>query len=401
VSVRPVSVLVVSHAVGVWGAQLRLIGYAPHLAERGITFTLAAPEGELAEAWVDAGLPHVRLDLPPHIDLRRAGQTGRRSATAVVREAGTQLRAARRIAARAKDHDVVLSFNLQAHLESALAARLARRPVVIEVVDLVRSGIGLRLLRTAAALADATIANSAATASTLGRRARDVHVIHPGVDLERFRPGPADPAVRASLTDAPDEPLVGIVGRVDPRKGVRDLVHAMARLEGAAAGARLVVVGDVGIGTEEDTAALHADAERLLGDRIRFVGRRRDVPEVLRALDVLASASWAEPFGRALLEAQASGVPVVGTRSGGVPEFVEDGVTGLLVSPQDPAALAAGLQRLLADAGLRERLARAGRAQAEERFGLAERYDAVAAVYAGVVARRKPRAAARTGGRAT
>jgi glycosyltransferase involved in cell wall biosynthesis len=397
----PISVLVVSHAVGVWGAQLRLIGYAPHLAERGVTFTLAAPDGELAEAWVDAGLRHVRLDLPPHIDLRRPGGTGRRSPLAAVREATAQLRSARRIASLAKDFDVVLSFNLQAHLETAVAARLARRPVVIEVVDLVRSGIGLRLLRSAAALADATIANSAATASTLGRRARDVHVIHPGVDLERFRPGPADPAVRAQLTGAPDAPLVGIVGRVDPRKGVRDLVHAMSRLEGPAADARLAVVGDVGIGTEEDTAALHADAGRLLGDRIRFVGRRRDVPEVLRALDVLASASYAEPFGRALLEAQASGVPVAGTRSGGVPEFVEDGVTGLLVPPQDPAALAAALQRLLGDAGLRQRLSRAGRLQAEERFGLAERYDAVADVYAGVVGRRRPRSAVRSGDQAT
>ena len=125
------------------------------------------------------------------------------------------------------------------------------------------------------------------------------------------------------------------------------------------------------------------------------------MPEVLRALDVLASASWAEPFGQALLEAQASGVPVVGTRSGGVPEFVEDGVTGLLVPPQDPAALAAALQRLLGDAGFRERLARAGRASAEERFGLAERYDAVADVYAGVVARRRAGSATRSGDQAT
>jgi L-malate glycosyltransferase len=397
---RPISVLVVSHAVGVWGAQLRLIGYAPHLAERGVRFTLAAPPGELAEAWVEAGLPHVALELPPHIDLRRAGGTGSRRPTAALREAAAQLRSARRIAALAAGFDVVLSFNLQAHLESVLAARRARRPVVVEVVDLVRGGLGLRFLRLATALADATIANSAATAATLGPRARSVQVIHPGVDLERFAPGPADAAVRAQLTAVPEAPLVGIVGRVDPRKGVGVLVGAMARLEGPAAEARLAVVGDVGIGTAEDTAALRATAHRLLGDRIRFVGRRRDVPEILRALDVLVSASYAEPFGRALLEAQASGVPAIGTRSGGVPEFVEDGVTGLLVPPLDPAALAAALQRLLGDASLRDRLAAAGRAQAERRFELADRYDAVAAVYARAVAR-QPRRARRNEGKAT
>jgi L-malate glycosyltransferase len=387
----PISVLVVSHPVGVWGAQLRLIGYAPHLAERGVRFTLAAPPGELADAWVAAGLPHRPLELPPHTDLRRAGGTGRRRPAAVLREAAAQLRSARRIAALATGFDAVLSFNLQAHLESVLAARRARRPVVVEVVDLVQAGLGKRLLRTATTLADATIANSAATAATLGPRARSVHVIHPGVDLERFAPGPADPAVRAQLTADPEAPLVGIVGRVDPRKGVGVLVEAMARLEGPAAEARLAVVGDVGIGTAEDTAALRASADRLLGDRIRFVGRRRDVPEILRSLDVLVSASYAEPFGRALLEAQATGVPVIGTRSGGVPEFVEGGVTGLLVPPLDPAALAAALQRLLGDAALRERLTAAGRAQAERRFGLDDRYDAVAAVYAGAVARRARR----------
>ena len=256
---------------------------------------------------------------------------------------------------------------------------------MVEVVDLVRGGLGQRLLRLSTALADATIANSAATAATLGRRARSVHVISPGVDLERFAPGPADPAVRSQLTAVPEAPLVGIVGRVDPRKGVGVLVDAMSRLEGPAADARLAVVGDVGIGTEADTAALRASAERLLGDRIRFVGRRRDVPDVLRAVDVLVSASYAEPFGRALLEAHATGVPVIGTRSGGVPEFVEDGATGLLVPPLDPAALAAALDRLLSDGALRQRLAAAGRAQAERRFGLADRYDQVAAVYAAVV----------------
>ncbi|CAN5621187.1 hypothetical protein BH18ACT1_BH18ACT1_02380 [soil metagenome] len=109
------------------------------------------------------------------------------------------------------------------------------------------------------------------------------------------------------------------------------------------------------------------------------------MPEVLRALDVLVNASRAEPFGRSVLEAQASGVPVVATDAGGIPEFVSDGVTGLLVPPGDEPALAAAIDRLLEDEELRARLAAAGRAQAEERFALETRYDLVAGVFRGAV----------------
>jgi glycosyltransferase involved in cell wall biosynthesis len=114
---------------------------------------------------------------------------------------------------------------------------------------------------------------------------------------------------------------------------------------------------------------------------VRFVGRRQDVPEVLRSLDVLVNASEAEPFGLSVLEAQASGVAVVGTDAGGIPDFVEHGVTGLLVPPDDASAMADALGRLVADADLRRRLAEAGRRQAIEHFALDDQYDRRAAVY--------------------
>ena len=79
-----------------------------------------------------------------------------------------------------------------------------------------------------------------------------------------------------------------------------------------------------------------AEATTLLGDRARFVGPVDDVPGVLRSLDVLVNASASEPFGLSVLEAQASGVPVIGTDAGGIPEFVTDGETGLLVAPGGP-----------------------------------------------------------------
>ncbi len=104
--------------------------------------------------------------------------------------------------------------------------------------------------------------------------------------------------------------------------------------------ARLVVVGDVGVRTSDYAHQLESRAADLLGSRVRFVGRRDDIPDVLRALDILVNASSAEPFGRSVLEAQATGLSVIGTRDGGIPEFVADGETGLLVEPGDVVGLA-------------------------------------------------------------
>ena len=387
----------VSHAVQVWGAQLRLLDLAPPLGERGVRLTLAADPGSpVAQAWVDRGLPlepHVR---PEHKSLRRPD--GRRAGPGQVL---SELRAvgvsAVRVARLARRYDVLLSFSLHAHLEVALGGRLARRPVVVEVVDIVVPGLGRRLLRAAGALATMTTANSAATAATLGSRASEVVVVHPGVDVERFRPGPADPEVRATLGGREGRPLVGIVGRVDPEKGVDVLARALAQATGPAAEATLAVVGDVAVGSASSGASVRADAERLLGDRVRFVGRRDDIPEVQRALDVLVNASVAEPFGRSVLEALASGTPVVATDSGGIPEFVEDGATGVLVPPGDDAALARALDRVLGDDGLRSRLAEAGRAAAEARFALPTRYELVADVHRRAAATRRRRGRHRGG----
>ena len=306
--------------------------------------------------------------------------------------------AAPRIARAARSFDVVLSFSLSMHLETAIAGRLARRPVVIEVVDIVRPGLGRQVLRAASRLASTTVVNSVATAGNLDGDAHRARVIHPGVDLDRFRPGPCDDEVRASLGGRPGRPLVGIVGRVDPGKGIEVLLDAMAATDGPIHDAGLVVVGDVGVGGDDYVDGLRSRA-RALGDRVTFAGRRSDVPAVLRCLDVLVNASDAEPFGRSVLEAQASGIAVVGTAAGGIPEFVAHEATGLLVPPADPPALRHALERLLGDAELRGRLGAAGRAQAEQRFDLRLRYDLAADTYRRLVAD-LPRVDRRRDGRA-
>lgn len=358
----PLAVLAVSHAAAPWGAERRLLDLAPALRELDVVLTLAAPAGELAEVWRDLGLAYEPLQPPGARGMRR-DDGARAGAGDLARQGARTLRAAREIVeiARRARPAVLHSHALNAHLDVALAGVIARRPAVIDLHDIVVPGLGRRVLGAAARLADVVIANSTATAATVstGR----VEIVNPGVDLARFGPGAADPALRAELTADPAAPLVAILGRIDPEKGVDVVLRAVAAVDGAHA----VVVGAPNVADESFAAELRSLGTALLGARVRFVGPRADVPDVLRAVDVLVNASRNEPFGRTVLEAQASGVPVVGTDAGGIPEFVAHEVSGLLVAPGDVDALAAAIRRLVHDHDLRARLREGGLRSAQAR----------------------------------
>ncbi len=375
-------VLEVSYSRQVWGAELATMALAGPLARRGIDLTLGSPpRGDLEARWVGLGLPFVPLDLPDHHGLRAGDTEGRPAVVDLARELAASARSVRTIASAARAFDLVHSNSLWAHLDVASAGRLARRGVVLELNDLIRPGLGRRVLTAAVCMSGAAVAISHAVADCVGPAgARRVRIVAPAVDLDRFGPGPAAPGRRALLTSDERAPLVGIVGRIDPEKGVDVLVRAMGLLRGAAAEAHLVVVGSAGLAPEGYLQRVRDEAEATLGDRVRFVGRSDDVPGTLRALDVLVNASVAEPFGLSVLEAQATGVAVVGTRAGGIPDFVFDEDNGLLVPSGDEQALAKALERLVTDGELRARLAERGRASARGR-GIEARADAVAEIY--------------------
>ena len=378
---RPLSVLVLSHASNIWGAERRLLDMAPLLAAQGILLVLASPPGELADAWVSAGHRWEPFSLRRHQGLRQPDSRARPHVGALLSEGRSVMHSSFSVARLAREFDLVQSHSLMAHLEVALAGILARRPVVLDLHDLVEEGLGRRVLRLAARLATVSLANSSATAQTVGGESRKVRVVHPGVETDRFFPAAADPAIRAQLSARPEAPLVGILGRIDPNKGVQILVEAMARPDANLSGAHLVVIGREHVGSADFAVELRRRANELLGDRVRFIGPRDDVPDLLRALDVMVNASRHEPFGRTVLEAQACGVPVVATDAGGIPEFVEDGRSGLLVPPLDAPALGAALERLIGDEALRRRLAGEGAVQAREKFSVAGQARAAGAVY--------------------
>ncbi len=382
-----VNALVVSPPSPVWGAQLYLLGQVEPLAERGVHLTLGSPRGSaFADEWEARGLALLDLPLRLHEGLRIPGSTQRPglrsmlgSGIGVLQGISTLTRVARRF-------DLMYSFSLKAHLETAIAGRLARVPVALDLVDMVQPGVGQRVLRTAARLSTLTVANSRATAAAVGE-ASAVEIIHPAIDLHQFRPGPVDCALRRELTGGVDRPLVAVIGRLDVKKGVQYLVDAMHQLEGDVANARLVVVGEAGTGPAEFADQLRRDASALLGDRVVFLGRRTDIPEILRAVDVLVVASISEPFGLTALEAQACRTPVIGTDAGGLPEFVIDGETGLLVPPMQAEPLARAIERLLGDAALRQRLVDEAERRANPARGLEAQYDQLAQMYRDVASR--------------
>lgn len=376
-----VRVLVVSPATPVWGAQIVLLDLAGVLEEHDIELTLGSVASSVFSIeWQRRGHRFVEIDLPSAGGLRRSGTDARPSVSEfarIVRDVVRQTDAVRRAA---KDFDVVFSSALRSHLSVAVACRLARVPSVLDLVDMVRPGVGQRILRTAARLADLTIANSCATARALGR-AGPVVVIHPGVDLDRFGPGPTDDQLRAELARGRSGPLIGIAGRIDVRKGVQVVVEAMTLLRGHAVDAQLVVVGEAGTGPSEFADRLRLDAERLLGDRVNFVGKRSDMPEVMRALDVLVVASRSEPFGLTALEAQVSRTPVIGTNAGGLPEFVEHEVTGLLVPPFEPVALARAIERLFDEPDLAKSMVDEAERRANPARGVDAQRERIAQVF--------------------
>lgn len=163
--------------------------------------------------------------------------------------------------------------------------------------------------------------------------------------------------------------MAGIFGRLARWKGQHIALEALAKLPDA----HLAIVGSALFGDDADYAAqLRRRATELgIAARIHFMGFRDDIPALMKAMDVVIHASTAaEPFGRVIVEAMLARRPVIATAAGGVLEIVTDGVTGLLVKPNDPAALTATLKRLQRDPGFGNTLGARGYQQAVTRFGL-------------------------------
>ena len=217
---------------------------------------------------------------------------------------------------------------------------------------------------------------------TYGAPADKVTIIPAGTNVEQFRPLPREVArrrIEPALGIDPDDVVVVYVGRMLPRKDVRNVVRAFAllseRWDAGRPPLKLLIVGGETdlpdpVATPEIGELQRLAAELNVAERVRFTGMRQQ--EVLLhyygAGDVAVTTPWYEPFGLTPLEAMACGRPVVGSAVGGITFTIEDGVTGHLVPSRDPEALARSLEDLLGDPTRRERMGRAARARVERLF---------------------------------
>jgi L-malate glycosyltransferase len=217
-----------------------------------------------------------------------------------------------------------------------------------------------------------------------------IAVIPNGVDMRRFERSLTPPDLRYELGLPPRVPIVGVLARLAPCKGLEVFLDAARMIADRFPEVRFLIVGDHGAHDERGheggsyRQALERHTERLgLGDRVVFTGFRLDVPNVLAelAVSVLPSVTG-EGLPNSVLESMAAGVPVVATNSGGTREAVADGETGVLVKPGDATELAQAIGRLLADPALRTRFGAAGRQRISELFSLERMAHNMQALYA-------------------
>jgi glycosyltransferase involved in cell wall biosynthesis len=291
---------------------------------------------------------------------------------------------------------IVHTHNPKPGIYGRIAARVAGVPVVVNTVHglyalpddaTLRRAVVYGLERLAAACSDAEFVQNPEDVTTLRRLGvpeDKVLFLGNGIDLRRFDPEMISAEDRASArvelgAIAPTDVVVGVVGRLVREKGYHEIFEAAARLRQRCPTVRFVVIGPdepykQGSVTREAKAAAAASG-------VLFLGSRVDVERLYRGMDLYVLASHREGFPRSAMEAASMGLPIVATDIRGCREVVERGITGLLVPPRDPAALADAIAALALDPERRQRMGTAGRNKALREFDQQRCIDLTLSVY--------------------
>jgi glycosyltransferase involved in cell wall biosynthesis len=278
---------------------------------------------------------------------------------------------------------IVHTFLLTASLYGRLAAMLARVPVVIGTEVNVYANKRKRHVVAEQWLLRGTDAVIVSAASVRDFYIDQVHadpskieVIYNAVDWSQLQTTLDRPAMRSALGLSEDVPLIGIIARLTEQKAHKVLFDALAETQGLAA-AHLLVIGDGELRPDLEARA----ASLRIDSRVHFLGARRDLGNLLSAMDVFVMPSFWEGLPLSMVLAMGAALPVVATSVAGIPEVVQHGRTGLLVPPGDSHALGDALTRVVASPELRHDLGTSAREYVLPRFGSTGYVDAVTAVY--------------------
>jgi glycosyltransferase involved in cell wall biosynthesis len=360
-------VLYLDHCARDSGAELALCRTAGAL-RRYTPVVVLGEDGPLVGRLARAGVATQVLPLPSRT--RNASRQRVGALTAVLPRAVDVLRYAWRLRATVLEHDacIIHTNSMKAHVYGAVAAVLARRPMVAHVRDRVStdfmSAAGVRLIRGVLVLfPSAVVANSRATAMTVpARTLRRCPVL--------VLPSPVDqPTMSARQRPAAEGLVYGIVGRITPWKGQDLVLRAFAAaFPGEDSAHRLLVVGAPQFGEEDYLDELRALVGELgLGGRVEFTGHVQDVYEQMARMQVLVHGSVIpEPFGQVVVQGMAVGLAVIAAGEGGPAETITHGVDGVLYEPRSSTGLTAALRTVGADDILRKRLAAAAVVTAQQ-----------------------------------
>ena len=380
---RPIRVAFVLHVMQVAGAEVLVAETIRRLGPRiePVIFCLDAV-GALGERMQREGVPVLTY--------------GRRK--------GMDLGVSRRMARDLRDRrvEVLHAHQYTPFFYAALAAQVCRpRPRVIftehgrhypDVVSSKRRAANKWLFDRLADRVNAVCAFSARSLSEKdGFRQERIEVIPNGIDVPRYGAAADVVGLRRKLGLSPERKYIACIARFHPVKDHKTLVRAFAQVAQSRPDTDLLLVGD---------GVLRPDLEAQVGglglqDRVRFLGVRDDVADILRVVDAFALTSVSEAASITLLEAMAAGRPVVVTAVGGNPEIVRDGIDGLLAPRGDAPAVAAALLRVLGDDGIAQKFGSSGAARVREHYLLDTTVERYYSLYASESGALTPRVEAR------
>jgi glycosyltransferase involved in cell wall biosynthesis len=374
------TILYVDQTGKLGGGELALLPWLEANAEgaRVVLFT----DGPFRERIEAAGVPVTVLRAGSVLNVRRES-----GISALLGILPGLLRLRRELAGLARQFEVIYANSQKAFFLSALAKRRGQ-PLVWHLRDILSPDHFSPLMRWVAVMmgnrfASVILVNSQASADAFigeGGDASKVSVVHDGVSAAPFDAVSEAQvqALRAAIlpTEALQAPLIGVFGRLSPWKGQHIVLEAVRDLPSV----HVVLVGDALFGEDAYVKQLESmvGASELAG-RVHFLGFREDVPALMKAVDLVVHASTAaEPFGLVIVEGMLAGKPVIATRAGGAREIIEDGESGLLVSPGSSAEMRFAMERLGQDRELRSMLSQAGRARAGRFFSVAAMRSGIA-----------------------